>query len=1354
MNNTENNNYQDDFQTPVGVPVAPSTEGASGYNDTYYDQSYSDTKYNEYEEPKKTFPWKVVIIIVLAILFIFLFWYFLFGGGGSNGNVQYETLTTKLCEKALEYERKHEGTVDRNTPGATAYIRIQYLIDDYLIDSKPIKDPRYKSSIFSKSQYKEYISPDSYLRLSVASNGEPYCEGFVDTSDDHNKPIISLKGTSPITLAKGTNFEDPGAIATDDVDGDVTDKIQRSGSVDISKVGEYTITYTVTDTSGNVATTKRVIIIEEYTDIEITLGSHFDSITPQIELKGSNPYCMELNTTYKEPGAIATDNVDGNITNKIIVDSSNVTGIRTGNFRVTYTVSDTFGHKAIAYRSVMVMTKCKNDVTIVDPINTRPVISVIGESAITINLYEDYRDRGATAWDKEDGKLEVKVFSNVNTQIAGIYDVTYIATDSGGLKATAKRKVTVFDPNAINNVAQFIDIPQNLRIPLGSEQVIPVPQAKDSRGNALTVRTVIKDSTGAIVTSIDFYRVGVYTTYYYAKPANGVEQSLSRTVTIYDSVAPTLELPNQVFIIVRTTNCNISTQDLLSSGMIVSDAPNLVAPIVVISGGENKVCALNNNGIDIQVFARDESGNVSPTKTTKVFIVETAEGGDPTNVAIGNCGTNGELEMFIGDTATLVAQVFPVNANNRNVSWVSLLPAYVTVDQGGNLTAIAAGSSDVKVTTAVGGKTAICKVVVRQRVIEVPVTGVSISDCESGTMTMTLGAHKVLSAIVNPTNASNKSVSWVSSNLDVVGMLYPKCADPKIKCIGANDGNANLFANKIGESVIKVTTEDGAKTKECKITVTESTVVDTTAPSQVIITAHNGNPSDPYNKSGETIGNNKELRITLKTTEPESKITKFEMFNGQNKLLLTILPEVSDSNVGIAVIKKDIDEGVYFTATNSAGLVSPKSKYAIASLDNTGPRITFEKWMQDPNEWVSKPNVIIEYSATDLTGVVAFEYTHNDVKAAKSDADIVIHNAPQITEPQCSTVNSPVINNDGVVMMTNCINMVSSQMTFLESNINKYVYVRAVDKLGNKGPWTEKPSYLNMDTVAPMAPGLSIVAGTNNTNNVKIQFTFTDNTSPKISGFGKYEYSLNGGGVQTKTTETDPLSLTTIGNYTISASSYDKAGNKSASPSTLGGIVVKDTTTPPPPPPPPSTNMSVTSVGCPISIEVGKTAVIKYTTAGFSSNATVAIASLNVNIVNIDNQGTKTIKGIAAGSTTIEIIAMEKLQGDTDFTVKKATCTVTVVAPPPPAAKTCVAYTNSYASGICQPSGQVGDATYKRCKYAYRQKLISGSGTNTSNYVYSSSTEAMNACKNNVIAGYACEDTPVRTYTYTCVHYE
>lgn len=1360
MNENNDNKYQDQFQVPTGANIS---SGSEGYNDTYYDQSYNDNKYNEYEEPKKSFPWKLVIIIILALLFIFLFWYFLFGRSStSNSNVQYEKLSDELCEKAKTYVDKKEGYIDTSTPGATAYVSLQDLVDDYSIPSEPIRDPRYKKSLFKKSEGNEYLSFNSYLRLFVMANGQVSCEGLVDTGDDHTKPILTLKGTSPVKISKGTNFQDPGAKAVDDVDGDITDKITRSGNVDTLVVGEYKITYSVSDTSGNTTTIDRIIKVEEYAEIEVTLGSGIDLITPQIELKGTNPYCIVVGQKYKEPGAIATDNIDGNITNRIKVDSSDVTGERTGNFRVTYEVSDTFGHRAIAYRSVMVRTSCPDPTSAEAPVNTRPQIQLIGGTSVTINMNEEYQDRGATAWDKEDGALPVVLISNtVNTSRAGIYEVVYKATDSQGLSSTAKRIVTVKDPNAVSNTATFLEVPQHLRIPLGNVQTIPVPQARDSYGNAIQVTSTIKDSSEAVVQEINFYRVETYRIEYFAKPANGVGQTVHRNVTIYDDVPPTLNIADKIYLPIRTSNCDLTIVDLKAYGMTVSDAPNEVAPEVILSGGKNSMCTLNSNGIEIEIYAKDASGNKSPVKKVKLYVINGEGTQEPTSVEIGNCGTNGELSIFVGGEASLEAQVYPSNSTDIRVTWKSALPQYVTIDENGNIKGIAKGSSKVTVTTVKGGKTDTCNIIVKEKNENIPATGVDIAGCESGTMTMTLGSTKTLSAVVKPTNATNKSVDWDFGEINpILSVLIPKCASTsgdvdlnqvKAQCAQAkSDNNTTLYAecftiysskciggspiiiaDKLGQHTIKVTTKDGKITKSCVVKVVEKTT-DTTPPSKVIVTANTANTADPYNKLGLWYGGTlgRKITITVQSTDPETKITKFiagrvttvqalcansvpslgpvyeelqPMCIGGGTAtavdkMFTITPEVGNPNVGKLVIDKDFGDEIAFMAVNEAGLISEASDVVIVKLDNSGPKTTFTSWIEDPNKWVSKSEISVKYESVDKqnydttakgslssyltgSGVKEYQYTHDDVKA-KAAKDIKIEGT------------------------TNNITMV-----FQESNLNKYVYVRAVDNLGNIGPWTEKPSYLNMDTVPPAPTTLSFLENTNNTQNVKILFKFTDNKSPKMSGFGKYEYTLNAGSPSTKTTETEPLLLTTPGSYTLSAWSIDKAGNKSASPGTLGGIVVaKAPETPTPPKPKCKYRYIITN---------NYTGVNSYSLYTYDTPDAAKTGCQNT-----DKYNTTVPKGACTTTSTTTSKTSYKYKGYDKHDPKKQYIT---------GAK--VFATSKDAVAECSAAGLLGctgvATTTSTTKYAYIFTEVFTNKKTTGEFKHTSELYALNECKGN-----------------------
>jgi hypothetical protein len=85
--------------------------------------------------------------------------------------------------------------------------------------------------------------------------------GSTNISTDTVPPSITLVGDPAIQLAEGAAFADPGATASDDVDGDITSKITENGSVDTATPGIYTLTYNVADGGGNEAHVSRVVTV-------------------------------------------------------------------------------------------------------------------------------------------------------------------------------------------------------------------------------------------------------------------------------------------------------------------------------------------------------------------------------------------------------------------------------------------------------------------------------------------------------------------------------------------------------------------------------------------------------------------------------------------------------------------------------------------------------------------------------------------------------------------------------------------------------------------------------------------------------------------------------------------------------------------------------------------------------------------------------------------------------------------------------------------------------------------------------------------------------------------------------------
>ena len=196
---------------------------------------------------------------------------------------------------------------------------------------------------------------------SEEANGEKD-DTYVESEDTYIPPVISLVGSSTIYIGVGDNFTDPGATASDNIDGDLTSSITSSGTVNTATEGTYLITYTVSDAAGNSVSITRTVIVSL-------------DLPPTITLTGSSTITLLVGDTYIEDGCVATDEIDGDLTSSIIttgtVDTSTV-----GTYTLTYSVTDSASNIVSTTRTV-----------IVDPVCTSASIELIsGSNNQTITL--------------------------------------------------------------------------------------------------------------------------------------------------------------------------------------------------------------------------------------------------------------------------------------------------------------------------------------------------------------------------------------------------------------------------------------------------------------------------------------------------------------------------------------------------------------------------------------------------------------------------------------------------------------------------------------------------------------------------------------------------------------------------------------------------------------------------------------------------------------------------------------------------------------------------------------------------------------------------------------------------------
>ena len=306
------------------------------------------------------------------------------------------------------------------------------------------------------------------------------------------------------------------------------------------------------------------------------------------------------------------------------------------------------------------------------------------------------------------------------------------------------------------------------------------------------------------------------------------------------------------------------------------------------------VTAVAKGTADITVTTED--GNKTAVCKVTVSIAD-----QPTTVAVTGVTLNKKEETLTakGQTVQLTATVAPANATNKNVTYATSNEKVATVSPEGLVTAVAKGTADITVTTADGNKTAVCKVTVNiaDQPTTVAVTGVTLNKTEA---TLTAKGQTVqLTATVAPANATNKNVTYTTSNAAVATV--------------SESGLVTAVAK--GTADITVTTEDGNKTAVCKVTVSIADQPTTVAVTGVTL-----------NKKEETLTAKGQTVQLTATVAPANATNKNVTYTTSDETVAT----VSESGLVTAVAKGTAD----ITVTTEDGNKTAVCKVTV-SIDDS-----------------------------------------------------------------------------------------------------------------------------------------------------------------------------------------------------------------------------------------------------------------------------------------------------------------------------------------------------------------------------------------------------------------------------------
>ena len=206
--------------------------------------------------------------------------------------------------------------------------------------------------------------------------------------------------------------------------------------------------------------------------------------------------------------------------------------------------------------------------------------------------------------------------------------------------------------------------------------------------------------------------------------------------------------------------------------------------VATVSGGI--VEALSAGATTITLTTRD-GGEKAYCKVTVIIPVE--------SVALNE----NSVTIREGETYTLIATVSPSDAEDKSVTWSSSNTSVASVSSSGVITAKTVGNATITVKTNDGAKTATCQVTVKSKAI--PVTGISLNKT---TLSLASGDSETLYATITPSNATDQTVSWTSSNTSVATV----------------SSTGLVTAKTVGNATITATTTDGGKKATCSVTVT------------------------------------------------------------------------------------------------------------------------------------------------------------------------------------------------------------------------------------------------------------------------------------------------------------------------------------------------------------------------------------------------------------------------------------------------------------------------------------------------------------------------------------------------------
>jgi hypothetical protein len=405
---------------------------------------------------------------------------------------------------------------------------------------------------------------------------------------DKVPPVITLLGNNPATVECGAAYTDAGATAFDNIDGDITASIVAVSTVDTSVKGDYTVTYNVTDISGNPAIqVVRTVTVVDTTAPVITDCGPNQSVSADGSCQGAVPDFT---------AAVAASDNCSPVGNLVITQNPTEGSLLAiGDHTITLTVTDESGNPATCQATLTVTddtpptAACQN-VTVNLTAPTLAATALDGGStdncAVTSWLIDGAADRTFTCADMPSTS------------------VTLTVADAAGNEDTCTATITVVDDIAPNAVCQ------NLTVNLGAPTVAAADIDGGSTDNC-TITTLLIDGAPSQTYSCADMPSKVVTLR--VEDGAGNFDECPATLTFVDNVPPVA--------VCKNVTVNLSTPTIAASAIDGGSTDNCGITSRLINGAASRTFTCANLGANtVTLRVRDAAGNFDECSATVTVV--------------------------------------------------------------------------------------------------------------------------------------------------------------------------------------------------------------------------------------------------------------------------------------------------------------------------------------------------------------------------------------------------------------------------------------------------------------------------------------------------------------------------------------------------------------------------------------------------------------------------------------------------------------------------------------------------------------------------------------------------------------